>query len=127
MRNTLAVVLASSFLIPVAIHASTNDSVDSTPAIRITTGVTAPVVINSGDFTVTPDALSGVGAEKPAVVLALKVNEKGMAENVHVVRSVNYRVDAQVLAAARDFRFRPATLNNQPVPVDLQLTVVVQR
>jgi TonB family protein len=127
MRTSLAFILASSMFVPAAVHAGATDSAASTPAIRITTGVTAPSVINSGDFTVTSDALSGVGAEKPSVVLALRVNEKGMAENVRVVHSVNYRVDAQVLAAARDFRFRPATLDQQPVPVDLRLTVVVQR
>lgn len=127
MRNTLAVILASSLLIPAAVHASTTNSADPSAPIRVTTGVTAPVLMNSVNFTVTSDALSGVGSERPAVVLALRVNEKGKAENVHIVRSVNYRVDAQVLAAARDFRFRPATLNQQPVPVDLELTVVVQR
>ena len=105
-----------------AAEAATNGT-----AIRLSTGVVAPAVLNSGDFTVSADALSGVGTEKPAVVLALRVNEKGMAENVRVVRSVNFKVDSQVLEAVRDFRFKPATLDQQPVPVDLHLTVVVQR
>jgi TonB family protein len=125
MRTSLAVILASSLLIPVAANAS--DMGGSTPSIRVSTGVTAPSVINSGDFTVSADAMSGLSVDRPAVVLALKVNEKGMAEDVHVVHSVNARVDEQVLEAVRDFRFKPATLNQQPVPVDLHLTVVVQR
>jgi len=127
MRTSLAVILASSMLLPAAVHANAADSADTATPIRVTTGVIAPSVLNSGDFTVTSDALSGVGAENPAVVLALHVNEKGFAENVHVVRSVNFRVDQQVLTAAREFRFRPATLDQRPVPVDLQLTVVVKR
>jgi TonB family protein len=126
MRKSLTVILLSTLLAPAAVHANASDMAASTP-VRVTTGVVAPTVLNSRDFTVTSDALSGVGAEKPAVVLALRVNEKGMAENVRVVRSVNFRVDQQVLTAAREFRFRPATLNEQPVPVDLHLTVVVQR
>jgi hypothetical protein len=44
------------------------------------------------------------------------------ASNVRAVGSVNSRVDAQVLAAAREFRFHPATLDQQPVPVDLHLS-----
>jgi len=127
MRNSFTVILLSTLLVPSAVHAKASDMAASGTPVRVTTGVVAPAVLNSGDFTVTSDALSGVGIEKPAVVLSLRVNEKGMAENVRVVRSVNFRVDQQVLAAAREFRFRPATLDEQPVPVDLHLTVVVQR
>src|ERR1700676_2239960 len=127
MRTSRAVFLASSMLLPASVHASAADSAATATPIRVTTGLVAPAVLNSGDFAVTSDALSGVGDERPAVVLALHVNEKGVAENVRVVRSVNFRVDQQVLAAARSFRFRPATLDQQPVPVDMQLTVVVQR
>lgn len=129
MRTPIAVILLSSLLIPASVqaYASDSDVGVSTPAIRITTGVIGPAVINARNFTVTADALNGVGVEKPEVVLALRVDEKGIAQNVRVVHSVNARVDAQVLSAARDFRFRPATLDNQPVAIDLNLTVVVQR
>src|SRR6267154_5064190 len=99
MRNSFTVILLSTLLVPAAVHANASDmaaSASGTP-VRVTTGVVAPAVLNSGDFTVTSDALSGVGIDKPAVVLALRVNEKGMAENVRVVRSVNFRVDQQVL------------------------------
>jgi TonB family protein len=119
--------LFSSLLAPAAVYANPTDATPSAPAIRITTGVVPPAVTNSGDFTVSADALAGVGLDKPSVVLALTVNEKGRTENVHVVRSINPKVDAQVLEAVRDFKFRPATLDQQPVPVDLELTVVVQR
>ena len=127
MRAPLAVILMSSLLAPAAVYAGSTDATPSAPAIRVTTGVIPPAVIYSSNFTVTADALAGVGVEKPSVVLALTVNEKGFAQDVRVVRSVNPRVDAQVLAAVRDFKFRPATLDQQPVPVDLNLTVVVQR
>jgi len=127
MRAPIALILLSSLLAPAAVHADSNNANVAVPAVRVSTGVIPPVAINSRDFSVTSNALAGVGVDKPAVVLALKVNEKGLAQDVRIVRSVNPRVDAQVLAAARDFRFRPATLNQHPVPVDLELTVVVQR
>ncbi len=132
MRKSLTVILLSTLLAPAAVpaiaaDAVTADTATSGAAVRVSTGVVAPAVINSGDFTVSADAMSGVVVDKPAVVLALRVNEKGIAENVRVVRSINTRVDAQVLEAVRDFRFKPATLDKQPVPVDLHLTVVVQR
>ncbi len=127
MRSSIAVILLSSFLAPATMHAAPSEAAASGSAIRISTGVVGPAVLNSSNFAVSADALSGVSVDNPAVVLALRVNEKGLAENVHVVRSVNTRVDAQVLDAVRDFRFKPATLDQQPVPVDLNLTVVVQR
>ena len=67
------------------------NSLVATLAVRITTGVIAPAVINARDFTVSADALSGLGAEKPSVVLALKVNEKSMPDNIRVIRSINPR------------------------------------
>lgn len=127
MRAPLAAILVTSFLAPAAVYANSTESVAATTPMRITTGVVPPAVLNSGNFTVTSDALAGVGIDKPAVVLALKVNEKGYAENVRVVRSVNPKVDMQVLEAVRNYRFRPATLDRQPVPINLELTVMVQR
>lgn len=127
MRAPVAAMLLSCLLAPGAVHASSGEADTPAPAIRITTGVIPPVVLNSSNFTVTSDALAGVGLDKPSIVLSLKVDEKGYTQNVRVVRSINPRVDAQVLEAVRDFRFRPATLDQQPVPVNLQLTVVVNR
>jgi TonB family protein len=127
MRAPLAAILLTSLLAPAAVYANSSEAAAAGSPVRITTGVVPPAVLNSGNFTVTSDALAGVGLDKPAVVLALKVNEKGFAENVRVVRSVNPRVDMQVLDAVRSYRFRPATLDQQPVALDLELTVVVQR
>ncbi len=127
MRAPLTAILLTSLLAPATLFANSTEPAAATPPVRITTGVIPPVVLNSGNFTVTSDALSGVGIDKPAVVLALKVNEKGYAENVRILRSVNPRVDVQVLDAVRSFRFRPATLDQLAVPIDLELTVMVQR
>jgi TonB family protein len=127
MRTSLAIILLSSFLAPAAVHAATTDATPSGTAIHISTGVIGPAVINSSRFSVTPDALAGVNEDKPSVVLALRVNEKGLPENVRIVHAVSPRIDEQVLDAVRDFRFTPATLDKQAVPVDLHLTVVVQR
>jgi hypothetical protein len=36
-------------------------------------------------------------------------------------------LNAPVLSAVRNFRFRPATLDKQAVPVDMNLVIQVQR
>src|SRR5258708_21735384 len=52
MRNSFKIILLSTLLAPVAIHADASDMGASTPAVRVSTGVVAPAVINSGDFSV---------------------------------------------------------------------------
>ena len=58
-------------------------------------------------------------------IAKLNVDENGNAQNVQVIKSPSPVLDAPVAAAVRQFRFRPATLDNQPVATDLTLTVVV--
>jgi TonB family protein len=128
MRPNFPALFLASVLIPSAALASPPASADARPAsIRISTGVVSPQVLNAGEFSVSSDALQFETAAMPAVQLALDLDEKGDPSNVKVVKSVNAKVDAQVLAAARGFRFRPALLDRQPVPVNLRLTVFIQR
>lgn len=129
MRLTIPALLLASSLLPVTALAAPPASADvHNAAVRVSTGVVSPRVLNAQQFPITAD---GVQAAEPlgwrTVVLDLNVDEKGMPSEVHVVRSVNPKVDAQVLAAARQFRFQPALLDDQPVPVDLRLSIVLQR
>lgn len=126
MRPVHALILLSSLITPALSHASDAADVPTQP-VRISTGVVQPVLLNSGAFSISAKALSDVLFPTPKVVLALTVNQKGTAEDIRVIKSVSPKVDAQVLSAARDFRFRPASLDHQPVAIGLQLTVVVQR
>jgi TonB family protein len=59
--------------------------------------------------------------------LNLNVDENGNAQNVQIAKSFNNDLDARVVAAVQKFHFRPASLDNQKIPVELKLTVVVQR
>jgi outer membrane biosynthesis protein TonB len=44
-----------------------------------------------------------------------------------VVKSPSHDLEAAVTAAVRQYRFRPARLDNQPVASPMNLTVVVER
>jgi len=61
------------------------------------------------------------------VVLELNLDEQGKPEDIQVVKSVNPTLDADVVDAVRQFRWRPAKLDHQPVATDLTLKVVVKR
>jgi TonB family protein len=57
------------------------------------------------------------------VVVSFTVDESGKPQNVHLAKSVNPVVDERVLNAVRQYRYSPATLNDQKVAVDINLQV----
>jgi TonB family protein len=48
--------------------------------------------------------------------LDLLIDEKGHVTSAAIVKSVQPRYDAQLLEAARQWTYRPATKDGQPVP-----------
>jgi TonB family protein len=131
MRPILA---ASLLLSPVLFAAS---AIASQPKIdapattteyhRISTGVAAPAIIDDASFRIPADALRQTGSGNAKVVLSLSVDEKGNAQNVHVLKSANPELDSRVIAAVLQSHFHPATLDHKAIAVDMDLTVSVQR
>jgi hypothetical protein len=103
-RNIIASLLLSPVLFTAAAIASppVNAASASTQVRPLSTGVTAPQIIHSTDIALSPRAAETI------------------PYNAEVV--VNVKVDSTV----RQFRWRPATLDNQAIPMDLTLNVVVQ-
>jgi TonB family protein len=56
-------------------------------------------------------------------VVSLVVNEKGLPEILEVTEDLGEGVDTQSLLAVAEWRFRPATLNGQPVAVRISVEV----
>ena len=125
-------ILAASFLVsPLFLTAAAyatqpvTDAPASTPTRALSTGVVPAHVLSSSNIDLTPAAAQTL-PQDAEVVLTLNVNEKGQAEDVEVVKSPSRYLDAPVAAAVRQYRFRPATLDNQPVATPMTLTVVVE-
>ncbi|MGA3373545.1 MAG: TonB family protein [Terracidiphilus sp.] len=128
MRRILAAtILVSPLFLTAAAHASqpVTDAPASTTARPISTGVVPAHVLYSPNIDLTPAAAQTLTPDAE-VVLTLNVNEKGHAEDVEVVKSPSHYLDGPVAAAVRQYRFRPATLDNQPVTTPMTLTVVVE-
>ncbi len=126
MRHMLAsTIMLSSMLIPAVANASTSvdDVTAPTATLRVSTGVVGPVLTNSLDIPL-PDGLSRefVPAD---VAVSLKVNANGKAEDVKVIKATNPYWDARVVDAIQRSHFRPGTIDNQAIPMDVNLTVVV--
>jgi len=127
LRRILAasVLLTPLFLSAAALASQpVTDASASTATRPVSTGVKPARLLHSTNVDLTPTAAETLPFDAE-VVLKLNVDENGNAQNVQVIKSPSPVLDAPVAAAVRQFRFRPATLDNQPVATDLTLTVVV--
>ena len=93
------------------------------PARRISTGVSAPKLIGGPKIVVSTTDFNTADLNAEKVIVRLRVDEKGTAKNVQLIKSVNPSVDARVLEAVRNYHFAPAMLDDQAVPVNLNLVV----
>jgi TonB family protein len=127
-RILVSSLLLSSLTLPAAAFASTpvDDATAPTP-IRVSTGVTQPVLVNSAYLEI-PDGYSIDAIPNDAqVALSLTINEKGQPENIQVTKSFNKFWDARVIETVREFHFKPGTVDNQPTPVDMNLVVNISK
>ena len=58
-----------------------------------------------------------------AVTISLLVTEEGLPADARVVKGLGYGLDEIALDTARQYRFRPATLDGKPVPVRTSIEV----
>jgi TonB family protein len=103
-----------------------DDATAPTP-VRVSTGVTAPVLLGKPVLSLPVGYSFDLIPTDAQVQLSLTVDEKGQPQNIHIVKSFNPFVDASVMDSVSQFHFRPGTIDNQPVAVDLNLTVNVAR
>jgi TonB family protein len=127
-RNLVASLLLSPLMFTAAAVASTpaTDASATTQARPISTGVTPAHIIYSTGV----DLPSGTSDRLPnnaEVVLDLSLDKQGNVQDAQIVKSPNPELIEPVLTAVRQFRFSPATLDKQAIPIDMKLTVLLQR
>jgi hypothetical protein len=129
MRRILAAsLLLPSLFLPAVAKASTpvDDATAPTP-VRVSTGVIAPVLIGSPVLSLPMGLSYDLVPADAQVQLSLTVDEKGQPQNIHVVKSFSPFIDSRIIDTVSQFHFRPGTIDNQPVAIDLNLTVNVAR
>ena len=129
MRRILAAsLLLPSLFLPAVAKASTpvDDATAPTP-VRISTGVIAPVLLGSPVLSLPTGFSFDLIPVDAQVRLSLTVDEKGQPQNIHVVKSFSPFIDSRIIDTVSQFHFRPGTIDNQPVAIDLNLTVNVAR
>jgi len=105
---------------------STTDSTATSQTRRISTGVTWPKLISEPALRLSDADFPTHDLATEHMVVSFRVDENGTPQNVHVVKSVDQTVDGRVLDAVRQYRFIPGTLDDQKVPLDVDLTINFQ-
>ena len=126
MRRILATsLLLSSLSLPAVANASTptDDASAPTPKVRVSTGVIAPEILGANHLTISMTNIEQPLPVDAEVGLNLTVDANGRPENVKVVKSLNPLWDARVVDAVNHVHFKPGTVDEQPTPVELNLTV----
>ncbi|HUB17310.1 MAG TPA: energy transducer TonB [Acidobacteriaceae bacterium] len=94
-------------------------------AVVVSTGVTEAQLLHATAIDIPSDALATI--DNPAkLILRVNLDQTGTPTHVQVVRSINPEVDGRVMKAVQNFRWRPAVLDNQTIPVAVNLVVQVQ-
>jgi TonB family protein len=129
MRRILVATLLSSLTLTAAAATGkpANDAATSTTDRPISTGVTAPQLVYSTKISIAPSELPEAFSNPARVVLNFNLDKTGSPQNIQVKQPLTQPIDARVVEAVRHFRWSPAVLNNQAVPIEMNLIVQVQR
>jgi TonB family protein len=127
-------IVAASFLLsPLLFTASAvasqpaADDATSNPAIRVSSGVVPAQIVSFPMRIAFPtDPLSATIPQDAEVGVQFLVDVSGKAKDIQVTDSVSPVLDEQVINAVRETRFIPAKLDNQAVPITMNLEVKVQ-
>lgn len=129
MRAILAAsLLLSPLFVPAAAFASKPaiSAAATTQAAEVSTGVNEPTILRRAPVVLSPDLYASF-PDDAAVVLKLNVDQDGVAQDIHVVRSVDPKIDLPVVNAVRQFDWRPANLDHRTIADNVVLKVLVNR
>ncbi len=110
--------------VAVASQPATNATVPTYNSHLATSMTTPAEILYAPNFDLTSRGIVG-SPQASNVVLKLNISERGKAQNLQVVQSDDPVLNDPVVNAVRKFQFRPAKLDNQPIPVKMNLIVKV--
>lgn len=125
MRRTITgTLLLSSLLLTAAAYASPPIG-DPAPTRHVSTGITPPKLLDSLSLSV-PDSISAATIPEGAqITVSYVIDEKGQPREIRVVQGYNVLWNARALDAVSKLHYRPATLDNQPVSVPMNLVITL--
>jgi TonB family protein len=94
-------------------------------SVRISSGVTTPVLVYSADVNphrILPDA----SGRDRSVTIGMTVDATGKPTNLKVIKSEDKFTDGGVLSAVSQYRYKPATLDGNPVPAEVTVHFTIE-
>ena len=122
-------VLSSTLLQPALLHAAVvTDRTEKSSPLPVSTGVIAPHILHTVEFTLPNDAISKHATSmEHRVIVNMTIDETGKPTNLSIAKSAGLAMDQQVLATVSQYRYQPAMLDGQPIMVPVTLEVVIPR
>jgi TonB family protein len=128
MRHTFIASFLLASILPTGIAAVSQPKADSSAQeLRISTGVTAPQLLQSSDLHISSSGLELGYPNNAKVVIFLNIDAQGNVQHVHIVNSTYPVLNANVLDAASKFHFHPAMLDGKAIASHVELNVNIVR
>ncbi len=119
-------ILESSNAQPAALAGiKSNDHVSTPTALRVSSGVIAPVLV----YTVNVDRnhiLHDTSGQDRLVSVGMTVDATGKPTDLKVIKSEDKFTDGGILSAVSQYRYKPATLDGNPVPTEVTVNFKIQ-
>jgi len=96
-------------------------------APRVTTGVTAPVIVETVPVSISDSSDAAFFVGKATIQVSFLLNAEGHPENIKVLNSSSPALNRDVEAALKKFQFRAGMLDQQAVAVPMKLSIIVTR
>ena len=102
----------------------TSDHVATPTVVRVSSGITAPVLVYSVDVYREHIVLNG-SADR-VVRVGMTIDATGKPTDLKVLKSTDKFTDQAILTAASQYRYKPATLNGTAVPMEMTVNFDIQ-
>ena len=102
----------------------TSDHVASPTVVRVSSGITAPVLVYSVDVDREHIVLNG-SADR-VVRVGMTIDATGKPTDLKILQSTDKLTDQAILTAASQYRYKPATLNGTAVPMEMTVNFKIE-
>ena len=97
----------------------------SPTVVRVSSGVTAPVLLHTVDVD-REHILAADISEERVVRVAMTIDASGKPTDLKVIQSSDKFTDEAILNAASQYRYKPATLNGSAVPMAMTVNFRIE-
>jgi hypothetical protein len=93
----------------------------------VSTGVTAPTLAEAISVPLPVGISKAFIPSDSTITLSLTVDSNGSAQNVKVTKPLSPYWDARIVEAVQKSHFKPGKLDDQAIPIDMNLVVSLMK